>query len=561
MKNNKFLLMLLLALTLVLAACAGFTDSDEKDSTNDSDNTPTENSETSTDDEPATEKKVVRLNIENDIPDLNQVLTTDGISFQILNNVMEGLYRLDANNAPQPAVAESVDISEDGLTYTFKIREGLQWSDGSELTAENFRYSWLRAMHPETAGAYANLLYDYIVGGVEYNAGEADANTVAIKVIDALTLEVKINKPTPYFLDLTAFPTFFPLSEEFVTKAGDQFALNKDTILYNGPYVLTEYNQAQGVYLVKNENYWDKDNVDIDEASIKVIKEQSTALNLYESGELDRVYLSSADVNTYKDSPEFGTETEFTSWFLQFNHDVEPFNNVNIRKAFQLAYDAELLVQTVLNNGSVAATGLVAKGVAGKDSQTYREIAGDVIKPDVEAAKEFLAKGLEEIGGTLPKVEILTADDTIAKDSATFLQSEFKKNLGLDVGIVTKPYSGRLDAMRASEYIMGISRWGSDYNDAMDVLVLWNGDPKRGLRGNYSNPAYKALIDQALEEVDEDKRLQLLVEAERLMLIEDGALGPLYYDGQSFLQKEYLKDLVIHPYGASLNLKYAKITK
>jgi oligopeptide transport system substrate-binding protein len=557
MKSKKWLWMFVLALTFVLAACGGFTDDASDDSSTDS----TDNEQTNSDTGTTGGEKVLKLSLENDIPDLNQVLTTDGISFQVLNNVMEGLYRLDPNNEPQPASAESVNISDDKLTYTFKLREGLKWSDGSDLTAENYRYSWLRAIHPDTAGAYADIIYSNIVGGTEYNAGEADADAVGIKVLDPLTLEVTLVKPTPYFLGLTAFPTYFPLSEEFINKVGDKFALNKDSILYNGPYVLTEFDQAQGVMLEKNDQYWDKANVDIDKVSLKVIKEKSTALNLYESGELDRVYLSSADVSRYSSDPEFGTETEFTSWFLQFNHDVAPFDNVNIRKAFQLSYDAEVLVKTVLNNGSEAATGLVAKGVYGDGTKTFRELSGDVIKPDVEAAKEFLAKGIEEIGGKLPTIEVLTADDTIAKDTATFLQSEFKKNLGVDVSIVTKPYSGRLDAMRASEYMMGISRWGSDYDDAMDILGLWDGDPKKGLRGNYYNPAYKELMNKVLVETDDKKRLEYLIQGERLMLTEDGALGPLYYDGQSFLQKDYLSNLVIHPYGASLNLKYAKLTK
>lgn len=507
------------------------------------------------------EKKIVHLSLDNDIPDLNQVLTTDGISFSILNNVMEGLYRLDADNNPQPAMAESVDISEDKLTYTFHLRDGIKWSNGDPVTAQDFKYSWLRAMHPDTSGSYANILYDYIVGGEEFNAGEADASDVAIKAIDDKTLEVKLVAPTPFFLGLTAFATYFPLNEKFINEVGeDEFALTADTILYNGPFVMTEYDQAEGVTLEKNKEYWDKGNVKIDGATMKVIKEQSTALNLYESGELDRVYLSSSDVNSYRDSDEFGTETQFISWYLQFNFQEKPFDNVNIRKAFQLAYDPQTLADTVLNNGSAPAYGLVALGVNGNKDKTFRELAGDVVKPDYDKAKEYLEKGLDKIGD-LPKIELLTADDTIAKDTATFLQSEFKKNLGVDVDIITKPYSGRLDTMRESDYQMGISKWGADYNDPMDILSLWNGDPLSGLRGNFSNPKYKKLIDSALKEPDEDKRLDMLIEAERIALKDDGTLGPLYFEGRAFLQKPYMKNLIIHPYGAKIELKNITIKK
>lgn len=504
-------------------------------------------------------EKVLNLSLDNDIPDLNQVLTTDGISFSILNNVMEGLFRLDENNEPQPAMAEKVDISDDKLTYTFHLRDDIKWSNGEPVTANDFKYSWLRAMHPDTSGAYADILYNYIEGGEEYFEGKVDESKVAIEVKDEKTLEVTLKAPSPFFLGLTAFATYFPLNETFINEVGeDKFALTADAILYNGPFVLTEYDQAEGVTLEKNSEYWDKDNVDVDKVTLKVIKEKSTALNLYESGELDRVYLSSADVDTYRDSDEFGTETEFISWFLQFNFLEKPFDNVNIRKAFQLAYDPEQLTKTVLNNGSEPAYGLVAAGVHGNDEKTFRELSGDIVQPDYDKAKEFLEKGLEEIG-ELPKIELLTADDTVAKDTATFLQSEFKKNLNVDVDITTKPYSGRIETMRESDYVMGISRWGADYNDPMDILSLWDGDPLSGLRGNYFNEKYKRLIDDASNESDEEKRLKMLIEAEHIMLEDDGTLGPLYFEGKAYLQKPHVKNLIIHPYGASLELKFVKI--
>lgn len=545
------LFVLTIGFVFLLTACGGFSKENEDSGSDSGDKS--ENG-----DEAKTEM-VVNLSLDNDIPDLNQVLTTDGISFSILNNIMEGLYRLDENNEPQPAMAESVDISDDKLTYTFHLRDGIKWSNGEPVTAGDFKYSWLRAMHADTSGPYANILYDYIVGGEEYFEEKVDESEVAIEAIDEQTLEVQLKAPTPFFLGLTAFATYFPLNEAFINEVGeDNFALTADAILYNGPFVMTEYNQAEGVTLEKNQEYWDKDNVELDKATMKVIKEQSTALNLYESGELDRVYLSSQDVDTFRDSDEFGTETQFISWYLLFNFQEEPFDNENIRKAFQYAYDPKILADTILNNGSEPAYGLVALGVHGNDNQTFREVAGDVIQPDFDKAKEYLEKGLDEIG-ELPAIELLTADDTIAKDAATFLQSAFKENLDIDVDIVTKPYSGRLDAMRESEFQMGISKWGADYNDAFDILSLWNGDPLSGLRGNFSNDEYKKLIDQALVEPDEAKRLDMLVEAERIALEDAGALGPLYFEGRAFLQKPYLKNLIIHPYGASTELKWVRI--
>lgn len=546
--SKRVLLFASLMFVLIVSGCGGFSDNEKKDDGaggGDEDG-----------------GKVLNISLDNDIPDLNQVLTTDGISFSVLNNIMEGLYRLDENDEPEPAVAESVDISDDQLTYTFHIREDAKWSNEEPVTADNFKYSWLRAMHPDTGGSYDDIIADFVAGGDAYVDGDIDASEVGIEVIDDKTLEVTLKEPTPFFLGLTAFATYFPLNEDFIEEVGDDnFALTEDSILYNGPFVMTEYDQAEGVHLERNEHYWDADNVNLDEVSMKVIKETSTALNLYEAGDLDRVYLSSNDVESFKDDDEFGTETEFISWYLQFNFLEEPFDNKNIRKAFQLAFDPESLTTTVLNNGSEPAYGLVALGVQGDEDNTFRELAGKVVEPDYDAAKEYLEKGLEEIGGELPKLEILTADDTIAKDTATFLQSEFKENIDVEVDIVTKPYSGRLDAMREDDFMMGISKWGSDYNDAMDVLDLWYGDPLNGLRGSFSEPEYQDLIDDALVEADVDKRLDMLIEAERMMIEDEGTLGPLYFEGKAFLEKDYVKDLIIHPYGASIELKNVDIQK
>lgn len=510
--------------------------------------------------EKKSEKKsenVLNLSLDNDIPDLNQVKTTDTISFSVLNNIMEGLYRINEKNEPEPAMAKSSEVSDDGLTYTFHLRDNIKWSNGEPVTAQDFKYSWLRAMDPATAGSYSFILSDYIKGGTDFVEGKISADQVGIEVKDEKTLVVRLEKPTPFFISLTAFVTYFPLNEKFVTEKGDQFALTKDDILYNGPYVLTEYDQAKGVVLEKNTEYWDKENVSIEKVNLKVIKEQSTALNLYEAGELDKVILSSADVNSYKDSKEFHTQTEFTSYYIQFNLGKEPINNPNIRKALQLAYDPKKLTDVVLNNGSEPAYGLVAPKMTGVNGKSFRELQGDVIKPDVKKAKELWEKGVNELG-SVPQITLLTADDTVSKDTGTFLQSEYKKNLGVDIQLVTKPYSGRLQTMRDNDYQMVVSKWGADYNDPMTYLDLWM-SPAKPFRGNYANEMYDALVSAAKNEVDEKVRMEKLLEAEKIMLKDDAVLGPLYYQGTAYLVKPYVKGIVTHPSGASLDLKYASV--
>ncbi|WLD94532.1 peptide ABC transporter substrate-binding protein [Alkalihalobacillus sp. AL-G] len=551
MKRRLFtkILCFMVVLSVFLTGC-NFTGS-STDSTDE--NTDGESTETGTSD------NVLNLSIENDIPDLNQVTTTDSISFSILNNVMEGLYRLDENNEPQPAMAKEVEVTDDKLTYTFTLRDDIKWSNGEPITANDFKYSWMRAMHPDTAGSYSFILADYIKGAKPFSEGKGNADSVGIEVKDDKTLVVHLEKPTPYFLGLTAFVTYFPLNKEFVESQGGEFGLSGDAILYNGPYVITDFGQAEGVVLEKNDQYWDKENVQIEKIDLKVVKELSTALNLYEAGELDRVKLSSANVDAYKDSPEFGTQTNFRSYYVQFNLGDETIANDNIRKALQLAYDPKILEEVILNNGSEAAYGLIPPKMTGPKGQSFREAQGPVIEPDVEKAKELWAKGVDELGFE-PELELLTADDSVSKDSGTFLQSQYKKNLGIDISLVTKPYSGRLQAMRDDDFQMVVSAWGADYNDPMTYMDLWAAPPS-AFRGNYSDENYDDLVLSAKDEPDDVKRMNQLLEAEKILLKEDAVLAPLYYQGAAYLQKTYVKNLVFHPYGASWDYKYAKIEK
>lgn len=531
---------LVVLLTLILSGCGGFTSSNGNGGTE------------------KAKDSVLNLALESDIPDLNQVKTTDGTSFTILNNTLEGLYRLDQNNQPQPAMAKSVDISDDKLTYTFHLRDGIKWSNGDPVTAADFKYSWLKALDPNTASQYAFIIAQFVKGAADYNAGKADASAVAVEAKDDKTLIVTLNQPTPFFLSLTAFVTYFPLNQKFVEKVGfDKFALTADSILYNGPYVITSYDQAKGVTLKKNDKYWDKKNVQVQTVNMDVIKEASTALNLYESGKLDKVYLSSSDVNSYKDKDGFGTETMFRTYFTQVNIKKKPFDNQKIRKAFQLAVEPKILTDTILNNGSLPATGLVPAGMNGTDGKTYRELAGDVFKPDLAKAKELLAEGIKE-SGPLPKIELMVSDDSVSKDTATFLQSEYKKNLGVDVSIVTKPFSGRLEAMRNGDFTLAVNRWGADYNDPLTFMYEWD-NPSTQSRGNYNSKEYNALVDGAQVEKDENKRIDMFVQAEKL-LIEDGNMTPLYFDGRAYMINPKVKGLKIAP-GATLELKYVKIDK
>ena len=499
----------------------------------------------------------------NEIRTLVQWAASDTQSFTILNNAFEGLYRLDANHEPQPALAESYTVSDDGLVYTFTLREGLQWSNGTPLTASDFVFSWLKQMSADATNGYNFIMTDYIVNGLEYGEGTATADQVGVKALDDRTLEVTIKNPTPYFLYLTTLSMYFPLNEAYVTEQGESYGITADNMIYCGPYTITSYDPAVGTSMVKNETYWDAANVSIPKVEVKIIKDQSSALNTYLAGSLDKVNLSSADVPTYQDDPEFHTVTEFRSTYLQFNLDDPAMANLNIRKALGYAIDRSILADTILADGSTAAEGLVSFGVSGDGTKTFRELNGNLSPFDADLAKEYWDKGVEELGYT-PELSMLIADDSATKQIATFVQSQFRDNLGIEVAIDSKTSKARNELMDNNNYQFAITAWGADYDDAMTFLDLWIASADTGkstpYRGNYANPDYTALITSAKADANSETRLQSLLDAEKLLVDTDAVISPLYFKGFAYLQRSDVQDLIVHPLGNPVEFKYASFS-
>ena len=500
--------------------------------------------------------------IEGDIPDLNTTATTDTYSFSILANINEGLYRLDENEEPQPAMAEDVEISEDGTGYTFTLREGIEWSNGDPVTAQDFEYAWLRAMDPDTAGQYAYIISDFVENGSEFAAGDASEEEVGIEATDDRTLEVTLENPAPFFLGLTAFPTYFPLNQQFVEEQGEDLGLSADSLLYNGPYTLSEFNSSEGVVMEKNPDYWDAENVDIGTVDLRVIKDSDTALNLYESGELDTVGLSSEQADAYRDSPEYVEIPEFSSFYTILNTDNEVISNENIRRALQLGFNRQAYVDSVLNNASIPAGGVVPEGIDGPGDQTFREFAGEEpIGPyDAEQAQEYWDEGVEELGEE-PTLELLASDNSVGRDTATFLQSQYQENLGATVEINVQPFDSALELEQEGNYQIGSATgWGADYDDAMTYLDLWTSESDFNYVG-FENEEYDQLIADAKTESDEEARAEMMVEAERILLEEGAVLAPNYYRVRVGLEKPYIQNSVRHPYGAEFDFKYWSIER
>jgi oligopeptide transport system substrate-binding protein len=502
----------------------------------------------------------LRINLQAEIPDLDSTTTADAVSGAVLNNVMEGLYRLDEDQQPQPAMAQSVEISDDKLTYIFTLRDGVKWSNGDPVTAQDFEYAWLRAMDPETAGQYSFIVSEFIRGGSEFGAGEGSAEDVAIETPDDRTLEVTLANPTPFFLGLTALPTYFPLNQDFVERQGERYAQSAEALLYNGPYTLTELNPTEGATFVKNEDYWDKENVDIERVEGKVVTDVAATVNLYEAGELDVTEISAEYVDEYEGSPAFEPSVIFATSYLDMNQHNPAFRNENIRKAMQIGFDRDTLADKILNDGSVGAEGYIPPGMdsGGPGEQTFREAAPEVLGGfDPERARKLYQQGVEEIGKE-PNLTLLVWDESRERDVGTFLQSQFEENLGARVEVRVLPFDQLDEQLAAGDYDFCHIGSGADYNDPMTFLDLWTTDSPLNQSG-FSNAEYDRLVADAKIETDPTRRFQQLAQAEKILIEDEAAIAPTFHQGFTRLIRPSVDGLVFPPYGVFVDFKYASI--
>ncbi|CAA9423332.1 MAG: Oligopeptide ABC transporter, periplasmic oligopeptide-binding protein OppA [uncultured Rubrobacteraceae bacterium] len=506
------------------------------------------------------ESRLLNINFGAEVPDLNSVTTTDSVSFNVLTNLMEGLYRLDQDQKPVAAMAEGVETSSDGLTYEFTLRDGIQWSNGDPVVAEDFRYAWLKVLDPETAATYAYIISTFVKGADAYNTKKGDPGDVAIEAPDEKTLRVVLNSKSPFFLQLTSFGTYFPQQQEFVEQQGDNYAQDGESLLYNGPYTMTAGTAGGGqtVVLQKNDNYWDKANVAVETINGRIVKENDTAINLYEGGELDLTALEGNKVQQYEDSPEFFRRVEPFTVYGRLNQKAPGLDNINIRKALMIGFDREGLTDQILQDGSVPAYGYVPPAIApGPGNQTFREANGDLVPKDVESARALWEKGVEEIGGQAPQLTMLFSDDSSQRDMATYMQDQYKKNLGADLEVEVVTFDAALDRVDAEDYQINYAfGWIGDYDDPMTFLDLYLSDSPFN-NSFFENEEYDRLIRGAQTESNTDQRMQMMLEAEKI-LIEEAGTVPVYFAAVAGVKKPYFKGYTPHSFGGD-DYKYASI--
>ena len=490
-------------------------------------------------------KDTLNINIGTDPPTLDWSLATDSTSFTILNNIMEGLTKFSMKHKPEPALAESWEVSNGGKTYTFKIRNNVFWSDGKPLKAEDFVFSWNRILDPNTAGDYAYFLFD-IKNAEDFNAGKIDDfNLVGAKAIDDKTLVVELKRPASYFPSLLTFMSTFPMRKDIVQKYGQRWT-NPENIATLGPYKLTKWKHHDVLVIEEYKNYWGTKVKSAKKIKMIMNENPSSTLALYESGELD--FLDSKglpvlEIPRLNKSNEFITRLAFRGSYIAFNVDKKPFDNPLVRKAFGKAIDRESIIHLIQGAG-IPATSWIPKNMLG-----YNPNIGLKFSP--EEARKLLAEAGFPDGTGFPKTEFLYPDVGNNRIVAEAIQSMWKQHIGVEVKLLNQEWKVYLKTRQHNPPAISRGSWGADFPDPHNFMNLFECRSGNN-HTRWCNKKYDNLVETAAEELDPSKRIELYNRAQKILTETDVPIVPYMNAVQQNMIKSYIKGLEPDP----LNLIY-----
>jgi len=504
-----------------------------------------------------------RFTLASEPPSLDPALMTDAQSSIVASGLYDGLTRLNPEGVPEPAVAKEWTVSDDGKTYTFKLRDDAKWSNGDPVTANDFEYSWKRALNPETASEYAYMLF-YLENGEQYNSGEATADQVGVKAIDATTLEVKLKSATPYFNSLIAHYTYWPVHQASVD-GKPEWAAEAATIVSNGPFLLKEWAHGDKLVMTKNPDYYNADKVNFDKVTVSLVEDESTVYNLFQTDKIDWIGAQAGsvplDVTPKVLSDGTGVvKTIASTYYYIFNTKQKPFDNVKVRKAFSMAIDRQAIIDNVAKANQSPAFGLIPPSIAGLDGKNYREIYPDsaYFSENIEEAKKLLTEGLAESGlDKFPDTTLLYNTSEGHKAIAEAIVDMWRKNLGVEVKLSNQEWGTFLETRKAGQFGIARSGWGADFNHAINFsydLI----HPKSGNNdGKYDNQTVGKALDDAIVATDDKARLDLIAQAEKTAISDDMAVLPIYYYTTVTMKKDGFED-VVSDYAGHLDWAFGK---
>lgn len=463
------------------------------------------------------------------------------------------LLNIDENNEVVAGAAETWDVSDDGLVWTFNLREGLKWSDGSDLTAEDFVYSWKRVADPKTAAPYGETVLGMVEGWDEAVAGNIDALKVEAK--DAKTFVVTLSHPCAYFDKLAAFATLSPVNKATIEANGDAWAISPESYICNGPFYIKEWVSGSYILFAKNENYRDKDRVKLDGIKCLLIEDPNAAYAAYKNGEALMIKdVPTGEISALKENSDFYVDPIMGTYYLSLNNTLKQFSDARVRKALSLAIDREYVANTIMEGTYLPAEGYVGTGIVDYDGSQFMDNANNS-KPyfdnsnyeaNLEEAKKLLAEAGYPNGEGFPTITYSTNDMGYHKAVAQYLQDAWKQ-LGINTKVDVVEWASFTPMRRAGDYETSRNGWVLDYNDPSNILELFistNGNND----GKYNNPKFDALMEKAAKETDPKTRFGYLHQAEDLM-IEDMACIPIAYYSDFYLQSEKITGSWHSPYG------------
>lgn len=504
---------------------------------------------------------------ELDIKNLDSSDADDGCSFTAMHACIDGLMGLDKDGNVTNALAEKYEVSDDGLTHTFTLRDA-KWSNGDPVTANDFVYAWHRIF--KKVGNYYYMFGSGIasIQGAqelcdkldnEETLTDEDINAMGVEAVDDKTLVVKTTVPVSFFDELMTFPCFYPINEKFCEEKGDSYAKSADNVLSNGAFVMTNWEPGSVAEFEKNEDYWNAKNVKIDNLVMKLVQDPEVAAQSFQAGETDFAPISSDLVDKYKNEKTFKLVNEGYLFYIQINFENSDLANKNVRKALSLAIDRDDFCENKLKDGSTAASGFVPTGLSiSPDGKDFRDEAGTYTSYNVDEAQKALDAGLAELGKSEITISLTYGTDESPMDVlATYLQNAFSKLKGLKIEMVATTKQDRIYNKQANgDFDISVTRWGPDYGDPTTYLTM-------GITGNsnnygkWSNAEYDKLMDEVAVETDVNARWQKMIQAEKI-LCEDYCYIPVFEKGTATLQNQDVKGLVIRPVGVPYTFNYVE---
>ncbi len=534
MKKKALALFLTAAMAFSLAACGGNAANNAQSSA-DGSNDNASATQTNTD------GKILSVQVGPDPETIDPALNSAVDGGNMILHTFEGLLTLDQENQLAEGQAESWETSEDGLTWTFHLRDGLKWSDGTDLTANDFVYSWKRVCDPEVAAPYAETVLGMVEGYADAVGGELDA--LKVEATDDKTLVVTLSNPCPYFGSLAAFATLSPVQQATIDANGDAWAIEADTYISNGPFYISDWVPGSHILMSKNPNYWNADAIKLDGIKWNLIEDPNASYSAYQTEEVMMIKdVPTEEIPSLKDSDEFYIDPILGTYYLSINTQKEPFDDVNVRKALSLAIDREYVANTLMQGTYSPAYNFMGPGWQDTDGSEFINNANGgqpYISADheanVEEAKRLLADAGYPDGQGLPSFTYSTNDASYHKVVAEYLQQAWAE-IGVDCQVEIVEWASFTPIRRNGDYDSSRNGWVGDYSDAsnmLDLLYSSNGNND----GKFKNSDYDAAINLSRTTLDPKERSEALHQAEDILL-ENMACIPLAYYNDFWLQRK-----------------------